>query len=326
MINIYKVHDNYLSREGALPDVTPHKDVVWVDLVAPTPEEDTEIEAFLGISIPTKQDMEEIELSSQFYIENGAHYMTLSAVAHMSLDNPIKTPLTFILTGHTLVTIRYEELMSMSNYVSKAKKRGGVSVATPAGIMCDILESLINRVADSLESVGADIDSVSRDIFRTKKASPQRKNGILQVSIRQIGMKGDLLSLLRESLASFSRFVSHYDFERGASETKTIKARLSVLQKDILSLSDHAGFLSGKMNFLLDATLGMINLEQNQIIKIFSVAAVVFLPPTMVATIYGMNFKHMPELGWHYGYPMSVFIMLVSALVPLLYFKKKGWL
>ncbi len=326
MINVYKVAGDYITKMDGVSDIQKEKDIFWIDLVSPSKEEDAEIEAFLDLSIPTKQDMQEIELSAQFYDEDNAQYMTLSVVAQMHLDNPTKTPVTFILTPRFLVTIRYEELISLNNFVTKAKKRGGVVVALPEDLMMGILESLINRVADSLESVGVDIDTLSRDIFRNKKSGPKRKEGILQVSIRKIGATGDLLSMLRESLASFDRFIAHYDFDNAKKETKTLKARLSIIQKDIKSLADHAGFLSGKMNFMLDATLGMINLEQNQIIKIFSVAAVVFLPPTMVATIYGMNFKDMPELGWHYGYPMSVLIMVVSALVPLLYFKKKGWL
>jgi magnesium transporter len=309
-----------------LSSIEREKDIFWIDLVSPSVEEDKIVETFLGISIPTRQDMEEIELSSQFYEEDGARYMTLSVIAQMHIDNPVKTPVTFILYQNALVTIRYEELVSLNNYVTKAGKKGGVNVAAPEAVMCDILESLINRIADSLELVGRDIETISRDIFRSKKTSPSRKNGILQSSIRKIGAEGDLLGMLRESLASFGRFVSHYNFDYGRTETKAVRSKFNTIHKDVQSLSDHANFLSGKMNFLLDATLGMINLEQNQIIKIFSVVAVVFLPPTMVATIYGMNFKTMPELEWAYGYPLSIAFMIAFAVLPLLYFKKKGWL
>lgn len=326
MIDIYKISGNHIEKLTDISDIQKQTDVFWIDLISPSADEDKKIEEFLNISIPTKQDMEEIELSSQFYEEGGANYMTLSAVAQVHLNNPTKTHMTFILFENALVTVRYEELVSMKNYITRAIKKGGVSIETPPGIMCDILESFINRIADSLEMVGKDIDVISQDIFRSKKTAPNRKNGILQSSIRKIGAQGDLLSLLRESLASLGRFVSHYDFDHARTETKPLKVKLNTIHKDITSLSDHANFLSGKMNFLLDATLGMINLEQNQIIKIFSIVAVVFLPPTMVATIYGMNFRMMPELEWVYGYPLSILIMILSAALPLLYFKKKGWL
>lgn len=326
MINIYKIENNNLVMADDLSNLSKTDDVFWIDLISPTIEEDKQIEDYLKISIPTRQDMQEIELSSQFYEDGGANYMTLFAVAQLHLDDPVKTPVTFILNHNVLVTIRYEELMSFNHYIARAKKVAGVLMASPEGIMFDLLESQINRIADSLEVVGSDIDGISRDIFRSKKISPTRKNGLLQSSIRKIGLKGDLLSMLRESLASFSRFISHYDFDHAKPQSKDLKIKLNIIHKDVLSLSDHAHFLSGKMNFLLDATLGMINLEQNQIIKIFSIVAVVFLPPTMVATIYGMNFKTMPELGWVFGYPLSLVLMVLTAVLPLLYFKKKGWL
>ena len=149
---------------------------------------------------------------------------------------------------------------------------------------------------------------------------------MLQSSIRKIGAKGDLIGMLRESLATISRLLSHYTGVTAEAPNKALRIKLSALGRDVYSLNDHAGFLSGKMNFLLDATLGMINLEQNQIIKIFSIAAVVFLPPTLVASVYGMNFRFMPELDWIYGYPVAITLMIVTGIIPLLYFKKKGWL
>lgn len=326
MIRVYKVESDHLKQLDSLQDVDTSADVFWIDLVVPTLEEDRAVEEFLKISIPTREDMEEIELSARLYDEAGAEYMTVSAIAQVHLDDPVKTPVSFILSGRALVTVRYEELLSFSEYLTAARKRNGVTIASPQGLMLDILEAMMNRIADSLEALGGDIESISRDIFRSKKISVARRTDTLQVAIRKIGAKGDLLSMLRESLASVSRLLLHRNVDHTEGEGKAIRQKLSSLIRDVNSLVDHAGFLSGKMNFLLDATLGMINLEQNQIIKIFSIAAVVFLPPTLVASIYGMNFAHMPELEWFFGYPLAVFGMIVSAIIPLLYFKKKGWL
>ena len=324
MIRIYKVSGDRLVEVESLQDFNPGADTGWIDLLNPTAEEDKTVEDFLRISVPTKEDMQEIELSARLYSEEGVEYLTMLAISQVHIDDPIKSPVTFILGGNTLVTVRYSEFLSFSAYVQKAKKKNGVTIVSPGGLMIDIIESFVNRIADSLEVLGADMDTLSRDIFRAKNISIKRKTGMLQSAIRKIGAKGDLISMLRESLVTFARLLAHCNDK--PDEAKALRGRIRTLTRDVSSLEDHAGFLSNKMNFLLDATLGLINLEQNQIIKIFSIAAVVFLPPTLVASVYGMNFRHMPELDWPLGYPMALLAMLAAALVPLAYFKKKGWL
>lgn len=326
MIRVFKVAGDRLAEVESLQDFNPAADIGWIDLLNPTAEEDKTVEDFLEISVPTKEDMQEIELSARLYTEEGVEYLTMLAISQVHLDDPIKSPVTFILGGNTLVTVRYSEFLSFSAYVQKAKKKNGVTIASPGGMMADIIESFVNRVADSLEALGADMDTLSRDIFRSKNISIKRKTGMLQSAIRKIGGKGDLISMLRESLVTFVRLLTHCNDRTDETAGKALRTRIRTLTRDVSSLEDHAGFLSNKMSFLLDATLGLINLEQNQIIKIFSIAAVVFLPPTLVASVYGMNFHHMPELDWRFGYPMALLAMLAAALVPLVYFKKKGWL
>lgn len=325
MMGIWKIEADRLTELHALPPVEDGVSI-WIDMLSPTLEEDRVVEEYLRISVPTKEDMQEIEISARLYEENGADYMTFIAVAQMHIDDPVKTPVTLIAYRNVLVTIRYHEMLPFTQYTARAQKAGGVSISSVHGVMQGILESCINRVADSLESLGNDVDQISRIVFRNRKASIRFKTDVLQVSIRKVGAQGDLLGMLRESLATISRVLSHFYALTGETNHKELKQKISILNRDVLALNDHAAFLSGKMNFLLDATLGMINLEQNQIIKIFSIAAVVFLPPTLVASVYGMNFHHMPELDWPYGYPLALSAMLVSALVPLLYFKRKGWL
>ena len=326
MIRIFKVAGDRLIEIETLQDFNPATDIGWIDLLSPTVEEDRTVEDFLKISIPTKEDMQEIELSARLYDEDGADYLTMLAVSQVHLDDPVKSPITFILHGNVLVTVRYSEFLSFSAYVQVAKKKNGVLISTAGGIMIDIIESFINRVADSMESLGIEMDNVSREIFRSKKITIKRKTGMLQSAIRKIGEKGDLVSMLRESLITIVRLLSHYGERSEEVSNKALRAKIKMLTRDVASLNEHAGFMSGKMTFLLEATLGMINLEQNQIIKIFSIAAVVFLPPTLVASVYGMNFHFMPELDWKYGYPVAVGAMLVAGILPLFYFKKKGWL
>lgn len=326
MIRIYRCRVDHLEELETLDALDLSQDSGWIDLVKLTGDEDQTVEAFLGVSIPTREDMEEIELSARLYDEAGAEYMTILAVAQVHLDDPVKTPVTFIQYGKMLVTVRYEELLSINQYVTAAKRKGGLALPSAQGVMLGIIESFINRIADSLEMLGGEMDTISRDIFRGKRTNINRKTGILQVAIRKIGGKGYLLGMLRESLGSISRLLLHHQSNLPDGTEKSIRHRAASLSRDAASLADHANFMSGKMNFLLDATLGMINLEQNQIIKIFSIAAVVFLPPTLLASVYGMNFHHMPELEWPYGYPLALIGMLVSAILPLVFFKKKGWL
>lgn len=326
MIKIYKITGDHLTELWSLSEFNPEHDIGWIDLFMPTREEDKEVEDFLKISIPTKEDMKEIELSARLYEDKGAEYMTMLAVTQMNLDEPVKTPVTFILHQNMVVTVRYSELASFTHYTTKALKKNGVVNCGAGGIMLDIIEALISRIADSLEEVGVNIDTISANIFRSQRTKINRKTDELQVLIRKVGAKGDLISMLRESLATISRLLSHYQAITIESPQKILKVKMGTLNRDVQSLNDHAGFMSGKMNFLLEATLGMINLDQNQIIKIFSIAAVVFLPPTLIASIYGMNFTHMPELALRFGYPVAVVAMVISAILPLVYFRKKGWL
>lgn len=326
MIRVYKVLEDQLKPLDSLEDYNPATEIGWIDLVEPTVEEDHAVEDFLKLSIPTKEDMQEIELSAQLYDEAGARYMTMLAIAQQTIDDPVKTPVTFIIHGGTLVTVRYFELTSFSQYLAAARRKGGVAVPSADGLMVDILESVVGRVADSLEKLGVEMDSISREIFRVREKTVKSKSEKLQSAITRVGAKGDLLGMLRESLATISRVSSHVVLQVGDTPNKALRSKISILNRDVASLNDHAAFMAGKMNFLLEATLGMINLDQNQVIKIFSIVAVVFLPPTLVATVYGMNFTRMPELDWQFGYPLAIGAMVIAALVPLWYFNRKGWL
>jgi magnesium transporter len=308
------------------PGTTPQ--LVWIDLLNPTQEEDARVEKYLGISIPTRDEMQEIELSDRLYHEQGAEFMTMTALSSLDLDEPIKTPVTFIIKDTVLVTVRYADSKPFQTYAARAQRAGGTSCATGELVMLGIIETLVDRTADALERIGDDIDLVSREVFRKKGSSATRATRDLQAVIEQIGHKGDLLTKIRESLVSLGRMIAYHnaiDLEQ-RKLAKESRQRVRLIQRDAIALGEHAAFLSSKITFLLDATLGLINLEQNQIIKIFSVAAVVFLPPTLVASIYGMNFSIMPELHLPFGYPLAIGLMVLSAIAPYLYFKRRGWL
>jgi magnesium transporter len=324
MLRMYSRIENKLVPVSACE---PNNPPTWMDLIEPTEDEVHEVEQAIAITIPTKAEMEEIELSARLYTEENAVFMTLTALAHLDTDNPIKTPITFILKGNSLVTVRYVEPRPFVAYLSRAQRAGGLPHHNGEQVMLGLIEAMIDRTADALERIGNDMDTISREIFKKGREKVNKKTRNLASLITQVGHKGELLNMVQESLVSTSRLIAYYAaLEDLGDDNRTTKHLMRVIQRDATSLGDHAGALSSRLDFLLNATLGLINLEQNQIIKIFSVAAVVFLPPTLVASIYGMNFTHMPELTWLLGYPWAISLMALSALLPFLYFKRKGWL
>ncbi|MBP1842542.1 magnesium transporter [Rhizobium petrolearium] len=314
---------------SALPAEVPPA-VVWYDLINPTPEEERTVGETLGLAVPSIDEMEDIELSARLYQEDGAEFMTMTVLTRPDAGTPRKVPVTFIVKGQVLVTVRHAEPRPFDAFLARARKPNGAGLHSASGelIMTGLVEAIIDRMADTLERLGTEIDQISQSIFSAKAAKADKKTRDLQELIREVGQKGEFITVVRESLVSVSRVVAYYAALDGVDRklSKELRQRLKLLQRDATSLGDHSAFLSGKINFLLDATLGLINLEQNQIIKIFSVAAVVFLPPTLVASVYGMNFAYQPELQWHYGYPAAIGLMIVSMIMPYVYFKRKGWL
>lgn len=298
--------------------------VLWYDLVAPTPEEEKFLEERLGIDIPTREEMEEIEISSRLYLEDGAVFMTANVLARTETIEPELAPVTFVLTDQCLITVRYHEPRAFTTLLQRIERHSLICDSAEK-ILMTLLEALVDRVADILEREGALLDRVAKSIFR-HGAKRKRDVGLGDV-LEGIGLRGELNSKIQESLITIDRIAGFLaQITMSAQKSKATRARVKTLTRDARSLSDHAGFQAQKITFLLDATLGLVNIEQNSIIKIFSVAAVVFLPPTLVASIYGMNFRFMPELGWQLGYPFALMLMVLSAVLPYLFFKKKGWL
>jgi magnesium transporter len=305
---------------GRVPEGT-----VWIDLLSPTPEEDRAVESAVGVMIPTREEMVEIEPSSRLYIENGVRYMTATLICHADTETPKTTVVTFILAGGRLVTVRYDEPRPFAMLGGRLS-RASPPTATGESILIDLLDAIIDRAADILERVGADVDGVSQTIFE-RSISTHEAQGTYQEVLKTIGKKGDLNSKVRESMVSIGRLVLFLANEaEGLKLQKDQRSLVKSMARDTASLADHTTFLANKITFLLDATLGMVSLEQNNVIKIFSVVAVVLLPPTMIASIYGMNFRHMPELEWPFGYPFALLLMLASAILPYQYFKWRKWL
>jgi magnesium transporter len=315
------------ERLHAVDDLLANKErVVWADLFEPTKEEEATIENWIGVGIPTREEMQEIEISSRLYVENGAFFMTATLPAHADGDRPVMSPVTFVLSQNRLITVRYHEPRAFHTFPMRAEK-ADIGCTNGETILIALLEAIVDRLADVLERAGSEVIEISHDIFHPAEKKASKRDRGFQIILRRIGRKEDLVSNIQDSLLSLQRLSGFFgQVTVPRKNDKDLRARVKTLSRDVSSLSDHASFLSQKITFLLDATLGMINIEQNAIIKIVSVAAVVFLPPTLVASVYGMNFDVMPELKWLLGYPFALFLMVISAVLPFWYFKRRGWL
>ena len=297
--------------------------VHWIDLHEPSMDERAVAADFLGVELPSRADMQEIESSSRLYRDEEVLRVTATIISKADTEQPITSPITFILTQECLITIRYSDPMPFRSYYDHLMRHPALC-SSGRTAFAGLIEAIIDRMADILEVVGSGMDRLSHEVFAPPGKKP-RSNDFEAILVR-IGRYGDLTSRVRESLLSLSRIMIFLDSAIRATDDEAIQKRADTINWDLKSLGDHSMFLSGKINFMLDATLGMISIEQSSIIKIFSVAAVVFLPPTLIASIYGMNFHDMPELGWPVGYPVALVLMVVSAILPYLYFKRRGWL
>ena len=323
MLTIYESDGKCLKLHDAAEPITGN--CVWIDLLQPTQEEDRFVEEVLMVDIPTRAEMREIEPSNRFYQEKGAYFMTASIVYNVEAPVPSISPITFILAGDRLVTVRYGEPKAFPLYLQRVDK-GDAPCATGAFIMIGLLEALIHRKADLIERIQDEVDKLAQSVFDLR-GGQQTRNRRLDVLLKGTGKAGDITARAEESATSLNRLLHFFvqaTHERG--DDPRVRQRIKAVHRDINSLMDHTRFLSGRIAFLLDATLGTISNEQNQIIKLFSVMAVVLLPPTLIASIYGMNFKHMPELDWALGYPWALGLMVIAALIPVIYFRRKGWL
>jgi magnesium transporter len=321
MITFHCLEGGTLVRRVAEDLVSLPASVVWIDLLSPSHDEERFIEGALGLDIPTREELAEIEDSSRFYDEDGAIFMTTTVVVGITEHRPATAEVTFVLTSSCLVTVRYAELSSFRQFEAKSARQPALYGGSHA-VFLALADAIIDRVADVLEIVQIQLQALSKGVFDERK---ERRTDLLQI-LKQLGQHRSLLSQLGESLFSSSRLIAFYRLHIGEPKQGVAKGTLKALERDVRSLSEHQARLLGDIAFLLDATLGLINIEQSSIIKVFSIAAVLFLPPTLVGTVYGMNFEHMPELSWLLGYPMALGMMVISAIIPYAWFKFRDWL
>jgi magnesium transporter len=328
MIRFYALADEHLVTvvHQAGPGLPPG--TVWIDMATPSADEVSALEAALGVAIPTRDDMAEIETSSRQYVEGEAVYLTLSLATGILRPKEILAaelhPLAIILTPGALVTLRYNDLTVIERLAAHG---GRVAPRGPAALLMQLLDTIVDRLADAIERTAGEIDAINRQAFRrvAPRGRQQRLSTLaLQSLLQRIVSAQDALSKSRESAVSLARALSFLGLSlpKDAGQAAALKSMI----RDLASLSDHASYLGNTITFLLDTALGLINIEQNAVLKIFSVFAIVFMPPTLIAAIYGMNFVHMPELEWQLGYPLAVGLMLLSAVLPYVVARWRGWL
>ncbi|WP_448204648.1 magnesium transporter CorA family protein [Azospirillum sp. sgz302134] len=320
----------HIARDGTLfsglvnPSHIP-PDAVWIDLCEPSREEEARLERSLGLNLPTRDDMVEIEESSRVSKAKDALTMTVVAVCRSDSHDPTTVPITFVLTPRLLITVRYDTPQSFKIFRSLCDNQQ-VQVGSATDVLVAIWNTMVDRLADIIERIGADLDALSREIFRYSRAQPARRRRHrrpLESVLADVGHGQDVVFRIRESLQSLDRVIA---FARVNLRADKAAHDLDALDRDLKSLHEYEMDLFNKVQFMLDATVGLIGIQQNAIIKIISIVSVVLTPPTLVASIYGMNFQHMPELGWRYGYAYALALMVATAVLPYLFFKLRGWL
>jgi magnesium transporter len=288
---------------------------LWVDVLTPTDEERSILTDFLKADVPEEEDYEEIEDSARCFVDQlGIHVNSLFL---MSKDGMHETmSVACILQANRLITIREEQVSDFRLFRMRAK-RGQVNCSSPSELLVSLLEQKVENIADILENIHKDLEKIGRPVLTEKFGKPED-------IVSDLALAEDSNGKARLCLTDTQRDISF--LQRNLKGSVDLHETCKDTMKDIDTLMSHTTFLFDKINFLMDFMQGLINIQQNQIIKIFSIASVIFLPPTLVASIYGMNFDFMPELKWPVGYPFSIFLMIFSAVSPYFYFKRKGWL
>lgn len=304
--------------------------VVWFDLFEATEDEIQEVTNATGLHIPAREELSEIESSSRLRVVGDALYLSTPLVYRVDTTRaPGTTPVGFVLTRDFLVTVRFAKLTAFTMFAERMA--GEVEVDGPTAFV-GLTEAIVDRMADVLETVGTELDQISHRIFNTqvhkvlRMRRPTREDADLRAILRRIGRAGDLTSRIRDGLLGVGRFLPFVTTTRAAWLTPELVRRLDTQRQDMASIADYDAHLINKVQFLLDATMGLIGIEQNNVFKVLTVVSIIGIPPTLVAGIYGMNFKNIPEYDWAYGYQYGLGVLILSAIIPWVWIKLRGWL
>jgi magnesium transporter len=303
-------------------------EVNWIDALRPHAQEIAFLERTLGIEVPTLEAIAEIETSSRLRSEKDWLHLSIPMVYRKDGYMPASTPVGFSLSKDMLLTIRFEPLKAFDRILDSIS-RSPMQVGGP-GALAAILDGIVDHTADVLEKMGSDLDFLSQEIFATKGANvtrhrPREDSNRLRIVLREIGRNGDLTSKIADLLLGLARMLPYVAVNAAPYLESGIRAKLKSLQRDVESLNDYETHLTDKNQLLLDATVGLTNVDQNNIFRILTVVSVVGIPPTFFASMWGMNFKNIHEYDWAYGYEFGLAVIALSAIIPIIWFKWRGW-
>ncbi len=308
---------------------TPATDAIWIDLLNPTEDECAAAARATGLRVPVRDDIAEIESSSRLSIEGDTLYLNMPVSYRDADGTSTVVPLGFVLSPHRLLTVRFANLPAFESFAQQFSHQAKAPCSMEAFI--GLLEAIVERVADVLEWVGGNLDALSRVVFHSedvtqRRAGPGRADAELRATLTKVGQAGDIIGNLRDTLLGLGRIIVYAEKMAEGWTPETLRPRISTLRQDIHSLNDYDQQLSVKISFLLDAVLGFINIEQNNGVRVLTIASVIGIPPTFVVGLYGMNFKNMPELDWSWGYEWGLMLVAISIIVPVIWVKWKGWI
>ena len=298
----------------------------WVDLVNPTPDESARVAAEYKIHVPSRESLQEVETSSRVRAEGQVLYVNMPLAVQDASAGFAPLPLGFILSPESLVTVRYSDVHAFATVKARVESDPHM---TSAAVFVALIDGMVDFAADMLEASSNSLAALSANTFGQNAVASavrhKRMTHALHESLKTVGREGDRLSRIRESLLGMQRIVGFVSETAAEWLLPELKTHLRAAQQDLLSLVDFETHLNSKAQFLLDAILGFINTEQNEIFRVLTVVSVVGIPPTLIASMYGMNFHNMPELGWRWGYPYGLTLIGLSILLPILWFKRRGW-
>ena len=329
MMTTYSLRGGNCAVHGGPDTAEAIAGAPWIDLLNPTAEEERSVQDALQIEVPTREEMQEIESSSRLYKEGEVLFLTAAFLYGAEEGEYGSTPITFVLAPTALITVRYATPKAFSVFAVRAQRQGLPLLRTPDGVMLHLFEQIVDRLADILERTASEMDRASQTTFRNARnqgVKANKRDVDLRQALLTLGQVGEVTTRASDTLLGLTRILTFVGAEKSNAVRKENQAMIKTLVRDVRSLVEYANTMAAKAQFLLDAVLGIISMDQNGIIKTFTVASVALMPPTLVASIYGMNFEAMPELKWALGYPWALLLMVASALLPLVYFKRKGWL
>ncbi len=327
MIHAFACENGQLNRLGDTASVDALRPAVWIDLQDATQDEIKRVQLATDLTVPSEADVSEIETSSRLASRDGVLYLSMPLI-RLADDGPRTVSAGFVLSSERLITVRFAPSRIFDTYAEHLP-RGSTAHEAGAHIFVGILEAIIDRQADALEQVRTDLDVISHAIFAmgvNQEGGRKAEDAVLRHTLGQLGRIGDLISHVRDTQVGAARIVPYVEAMTTAWLPTELGHRLVTLRQDIASVSDFDTHLNDKLQFLLDATLGFINIAQNNVMKVMAIASVVGIPPVLIAGIYGMNFKNIPEYDWAYGYVWGWGLIILTTLIPLGVFRWRKWI